>query len=76
MKKNTCGPAVVHGQSPNTAPFISTVNDHSIFPKLPGHRTWVAGLATIALAVASGCKNNADSADQPPQGPPPAVKIA
>ncbi|MGZ8214475.1 MAG: efflux RND transporter periplasmic adaptor subunit [Methylosarcina sp.] len=76
MKKNTCGPAVVHGQSPNTAPFISTVNDYSIFPKLPGHRTWVAGLATIALAVASGCKNNADSADQPPQGPPPAVKIA
>lgn len=76
MKKITCWPAVVHGDIPNTAPSISTVEDNAIFSTLPVRRAWLAGLATVALAAVSGCKNAADSASAPPQGPPPAVKIA
>jgi multidrug efflux system membrane fusion protein len=67
MIKNTRRPVVIHRESSPYEPSVAAVGRPI---------RWAAGLAAIALAAAGGCKNAGAPGDQPPQGPPPNVKIA
>jgi multidrug efflux system membrane fusion protein len=77
MKKYRSGTPVIDCKNSLHETSPSTVGHKDKFRRLPLHRARAAGLAAIvALAAAGGCKNGDTPASQPPQGPPPAVKIA
>ncbi|MGJ0483516.1 MAG: efflux RND transporter periplasmic adaptor subunit [Methylomicrobium sp.] len=76
MIKNTRRPIDIHRAIPS-AELSPASYDKPVFSrKRPLQRARLTGLAIIALAIVSGCKNADTPGNTPPQGPPPHVKIA